>query len=96
MSTRGVKRYLSCLDYLEAKYSSAIDEEEYTRRKQLYESFDQAELQSQAIASGKTDGAQLEPDEEIIDEEDDTEDEEDDDSVGSLAEFIAEDEEDDN
>jgi hypothetical protein len=87
MSTRGVKRYLSCLDYLEAKYSTEIDEEEYNRRKQSYAAFDNTAPPRASTELSAEDAA--EPADEIgDDDETDT----DDDSKGSLADFIEDDE----
>ena len=87
MSTRGVRRYLRCLDYLEAKYNNEIAEEEYDRRRRTYEAFNNGTPLS--VPDDAVDAA--EPADDVGD---DNETDTDDDSVGSLADFIAEEDED--
>jgi len=84
MSTRGVRRYLSCLDYLEAKYNNEITEDEYDRRRRTYEAFN-----SEPPLSVPGDLAAEDAAEPADDVDDDNETDTDDDSVGSLIDFIA-------
>jgi hypothetical protein len=83
MSTRGVRRYLTCLEYLEAKYNNEIAEDEYDRRLRSYEAFNDEPPLS------VPDGLAVDTTEPADDVGDDNETDTDDDSVGSLAEFLA-------